>query len=137
MAFRQATEFAAVKSEFDLVARRRLERARDARSEEFTDFLLDLASAIETRVWHETPEQLIEFLRPARALAAPALDRRLKKAKRSAKHFFKLDAAERHALRIALKNCATRRNSSPPNSRQNRSARFSPRLAGSRISSAR
>ena len=75
------------------------------RSEEFTDFLLDLACAIETRAWHEyaTREQLTEFLRPARALAAPALNRRLKKAKRSAKHLSKLDTAERHALRIALK----------------------------------
>ena len=75
------------------------------RSEAFTGFLLDLASAIETRAWREsaTPEQLSEYLRPARALAAAVLDRRLKKAKKRAKHLSKLDIAERHRLRIALK----------------------------------
>jgi inorganic triphosphatase YgiF len=75
------------------------------RSGDFTGFLLDLATAIETRAWREsaTPEQLSEYLRPARALAGSVLDQRMKKAKKRAKHLSKLDAAERHALRIALK----------------------------------
>jgi inorganic triphosphatase YgiF len=75
------------------------------RSEEFTGFLLDLASVIETRAWREeaSPEQLSEFLRPARALAAAALDRQLKKTTKRAKHLSRFGIAERHRLRIALK----------------------------------
>jgi triphosphatase len=75
------------------------------RSSEFTGFLLDLAAAIETRAWREgaTPEDLAEFLHATRALAPAALDKRLKKACKRAKHLSKLDIAERHRLRIALK----------------------------------
>ena len=75
------------------------------RSSDFTGFLLDLAAAIETRAWREgaTPEHLSEFLHSTRALAAGALDKRLKKARKCARHLSKLDIAERHRLRIALK----------------------------------
>lgn len=75
------------------------------RSDDFTGFLLDLASAIETRVWRESasPEQLFAFLRPARELASEALDKRLKQACKRAKHLASLNVQERHRLRIALK----------------------------------
>jgi inorganic triphosphatase YgiF len=75
------------------------------RSDDFTGFVLDLAAAIETRVWREsaTAEQLSAFLRPARDLAAEALDKRLKQACRRAKHLSSLNVQERHRLRIALK----------------------------------
>jgi triphosphatase len=76
------------------------------RSDDLTGFLLDLAAAIETRAWRETgaPEHMGEFMRPARELAAMALDRSLKKAVRRAKHLGVLGIPERHRLRIALKN---------------------------------
>jgi triphosphatase len=75
------------------------------RSGDFTGFLLDVASAIETRAWRDSasPEQLSEFLRPARVVAAAGLDRRLKQACKRAKHLGKLGIAQRHRLRIALK----------------------------------
>jgi len=75
------------------------------RSDDFTGFLLDLAAAIETRVWREsaTPEQLIAFLKPARDLAAETLDKRLKQACKRAKHLSSLNVQERHRLRLALK----------------------------------
>jgi CHAD domain-containing protein len=75
------------------------------RSDDFTGFLLDLAAAIETRVWREsaTPEQLIAFLKPAHELAAETLDKRLKQACKRAKHLSSLNAQERHRLRLALK----------------------------------
>jgi inorganic triphosphatase YgiF len=74
-------------------------------SETFTAFVLDLAAAIEARVWRAgaTPERFEQFLRPARSLAAKSLDRIEKKAGRRAKHISELDTAQRHRLRIALK----------------------------------
>ena len=74
-------------------------------SDDFTGFLLDLASAIETRIWQEAAsyEQLGAFERPARALASEALDKRLKQASKRAKHLSSLNVEERHRLRIALK----------------------------------
>jgi inorganic triphosphatase YgiF len=74
-------------------------------SDDFTGFVLDLAVAIETRVWREsaTAEQLSAFLRPARELAVEALDKRLKQACKRAKHLSSLNVQERHRLRIALK----------------------------------
>lgn len=74
-------------------------------SDDFTGFLLDLALAIETRVWRESAsyEQLAAFERPARALASETLDKRLKQACRRAKHLSSLNVQERHRLRIALK----------------------------------
>ena len=74
-------------------------------SDDFTGFLLDIASAIETRVWRESAshEQLAAFERPARALAAQTLDKRLKQAGKRAKHLASLNVQERHRLRIALK----------------------------------
>ena len=75
------------------------------RSDHFTGFVLDLASAIESRIWRGSaaPEQLGEFLIPARELARATLDARLKKACKRAKHLSRLNAEERHGLRIALK----------------------------------
>jgi len=75
------------------------------RSDDFTGFLLDLAAAIETRVWRESasPEQLIAFLKPAHELAAETLDKRLKQACKRAKHLSSLNVQQRHRLRLALK----------------------------------
>jgi CHAD domain-containing protein len=74
-------------------------------SDDFTGFLIDLASAIETRVWRDSAsdEQLAAFERPARALASETLDKRLKQAGKRAKHLASLNVQERHRLRIALK----------------------------------
>jgi triphosphatase len=74
-------------------------------ADDFTGFLLGLASAIETRVWRElaSHEQLAAFERPARALACETLDRRLKQSGKRAKHLAALNVQERHRLRIALK----------------------------------
>ena len=76
------------------------------RSDDLTGFLLDLAAAIETRSWREAspPEHMSEFVRPARELAAAALDKSLKKACKRAKHLAVLGIPERHRLRIALKS---------------------------------
>ena len=75
------------------------------RSKEFTGFLVDVAASIETRAWREsaTPERTIEFVRPARALAAAAIAHRMKTARKHAKHLSHLNIEERHRLRIALK----------------------------------
>jgi len=75
------------------------------RSDDFTGFLLDLATAIESRVWRESVslEQLTGFLRPARELASETLDESLKHACKRAKHLSSLNVHERHRLRIALK----------------------------------
>ncbi len=81
-------------------------RATDlVRSDDFTGFLLDLASAIEARVWRESAsaEQLTELLRSAHSLGAEALDKALKKACKRARHLSTLNTEERHRLRIALK----------------------------------
>jgi len=74
-------------------------------SDDFTGFLLDLGTAIETSVWREAAsyEQLGAFERPARALASETLDKRLKQACKRAKHLSSLNVQERHRLRIALK----------------------------------
>ena len=74
-------------------------------SDDFTGFLLDLATAIETRVWRESAshEQLFAFFRPAHDLAAVTLDKRLKQAGKRAKHLSSLNVQQRHRLRIALK----------------------------------
>jgi inorganic triphosphatase YgiF len=74
-------------------------------SDDFTGFLLDLASAIETRVWRESAsqEQLAAFQRPARALASEMLNKRLKQSGKRAKHLASLNVQERHRLRLALK----------------------------------
>lgn len=71
----------------------------------FTGFLLDLAAFAETRAWREDarPEKLAEFARPAAELAAEALARRDKQARKRARHLAKLTPVERHRLRIALK----------------------------------
>lgn len=73
--------------------------------DDFTGFLLDLAAAIETRVWRESapPEHLFAFLRPAHDLAVETLDKRLAQACKRAKHLSSLNVEERHRLRIALK----------------------------------
>jgi len=75
------------------------------RSDDFTGFLLDLAAAIESRIWREAapPESVLAFLRPARDLASEALDRKLKQACKRAKNLSSLDIEDRHRLRIALK----------------------------------
>jgi triphosphatase len=75
------------------------------RSDEFTGFVLDLAVAIEARVWREgaTSEKFEEFLRPARSLGAESLETALKKAIRRAKRLAELDTDQRHRLRIELK----------------------------------
>jgi len=82
------------------------DRATDlVRSDEFTGFVLDLACAIEARVWREaaTTERFDEFLRSARSLGAEALENCLKKTGRRAKRLSQLDADQRHRLRIELK----------------------------------
>jgi CHAD domain-containing protein len=81
-------------------------RAADlVRSDEFTGFMLDLAIAIEGRVWREgaTSEQFDQFLRPAKSRGAKSLQRILKKATNQAKRLSELDTEQRHRLRIELK----------------------------------
>lgn len=75
------------------------------RSDEFTGFLLDLAVAIEARVWRDgaSSDKFDQFLRSARALGAESLEKCLKKAVRRAKHLAELDTEQRHRLRIELK----------------------------------
>jgi len=75
------------------------------RSDDFTGFLIDLAAAVEARVWRDSAsqEQFSEFLRPAHELGCEALDIAFKKASKRAKHLSKLNIEERHRLRIALK----------------------------------
>jgi len=75
------------------------------RSDDFTGFLIDLAAAVEARVWRESAsqEQFSEFLRPAHQLGCEALDKAFKKACKRAKHLSSLSIEERHRLRIALK----------------------------------
>jgi CHAD domain-containing protein len=74
------------------------------RSEPFTSWLLDAAAAAERRLWRdETRDAPEHFLRPAVELARDALDHRLQKAKKRARHLSRLDVNERHRLRIALK----------------------------------
>jgi inorganic triphosphatase YgiF len=90
----------------DEIRRECWDRATElVRSDEFTGFLLDLAVAIEARVWREgaSSEKFDEFLRPARALAADSLEKCLKKAIRRARHLAELDTDQRHRLRIELK----------------------------------
>ena len=74
-------------------------------SDDLTGFLIDLAAAVEARVWRAdaNPECIGEFERPASEIACEVLDRRLKKACKRAKHLARLGIAERHRLRIALK----------------------------------
>jgi inorganic triphosphatase YgiF len=74
-------------------------------SDDFTGFLLDLGSAIETSIWRDAAsyQQLAAFERPARALASETLDKRLKQACKRAKHLSSLNVQERHRLRISLK----------------------------------
>ena len=81
------------------------EAVKLVQSDDFTGFLLDLASAIETRVWRESAshDRLAAFERPARALASEALDKRLKQACKRAKHLASLNVQERHRLRLSLK----------------------------------
>jgi inorganic triphosphatase YgiF len=82
------------------------DRAVDlVRSDDFTGFLLDLAAAIESRVWRQaaTAESVLMFLQPARDLASEALKKKLKQAHKRARHLASLDIADRHRLRIALK----------------------------------
>ena len=62
----------------DEIRRECWDRAADLiRSDEFTGFVLDLAVAIEARVWREgaTSEKFEEFLRPARSLGAESLEK--------------------------------------------------------------
>ena len=90
----------------DEIRRECWDRAAElVRSDEFTGFLLDLAVAIEARVWREgaTAEKFEQFLRPARALGQESLEKCLKKAVRRAKHLTELDTDQRHRLRIELK----------------------------------
>jgi inorganic triphosphatase YgiF len=74
-------------------------------SDKFTGFVLDLAAAIEGRVWRDFVSfgHAGEFLRPAAEMAAEALDRKLRKTCKRAKHLSRLSVEERHHLRIALK----------------------------------
>src|SRR5215471_14245724 len=74
-------------------------------SDDFTGFLLDLGSAIETRVWRDAagPDALADFLRPARDVASESLTKSFKKAGKRAKGLSHLNTEERHRLRIALK----------------------------------
>jgi inorganic triphosphatase YgiF len=75
------------------------------KSDDFTGFLLDLASAIETRAWREAASnaQVTAFERPARELAAETIEKKLKQAVKRARHLASLNIQERHRLRIALK----------------------------------
>jgi inorganic triphosphatase YgiF len=90
----------------DEIRRECWDRAAElVRSDEFTGFLLDLAVAVEARVWRDgaNSEKFDQFLRPARVLAAESLGKSLKKAIRRAKHLTELDTDQRHQLRIELK----------------------------------
>lgn len=97
------------------------ERAQEARrtawegavecvsSRAFMDFVSDLAQAIDERVWYHSARGrgpargLVAFETPAAALAGRMLNHRLRQAKKRAKKLERLDEAERHRLRIALK----------------------------------
>jgi CHAD domain-containing protein len=90
----------------DEIRRESWNRAADlVRSPEFTCFMLDLAIAIEGRVWREgaTSDQFNQFLRPARSRGVKSLERSLKKAVKRAKRLSELDTEQRHRLRIQLK----------------------------------
>jgi inorganic triphosphatase YgiF len=90
----------------DEIRRECWDRATElVRSDEFTGFLLDLAVAVEARVWRDgaNAEKFDQFLRPAQSLAAESLEKALKKAIRRAKHLTELDTDQRHKLRIELK----------------------------------
>ena len=90
----------------DEIRRECWDRAAElVRSDEFTGFLLDLALAVETRVWRDgaTSDKFDEFLRSAQALGTESLERCLKKAIRRAKRLAELDTEQRHRLRIELK----------------------------------
>ena len=90
----------------DEIRRECWDRAAElVRSDEFTGFLLDLAVAIESRVWRDgaNSEKFDEFLRPARSLAAESLEKCLKRAIRRARRLTELDTDQRHRLRIELK----------------------------------
>ena len=90
----------------DEIRRECWDRAADlVRSDEFTGFVLDLAIAIEGRVWREgaTSERVEVLHRPARALGAESLEKALNKAIRRAKRLAALDTDQRHRLRIELK----------------------------------
>jgi inorganic triphosphatase YgiF len=82
------------------------DRAADlVRSDEFTGFMLDLAMAIEGRVWRDgaTTEQFDKFMRRAKSLGAESLDKLMKKSIKRADRLSELDTRQRHRLRIELK----------------------------------
>ena len=75
----------------------------------FRTFLHDLGQAIDERQWYELVrgpahgKRLVAFEAPARSLADHVLTKRLKTAKKRAKHLERLSEPDRHRLRIALK----------------------------------
>jgi inorganic triphosphatase YgiF len=79
------------------------EAAFAASSERFRTLLLDATAWVETGDWLADPERAKDRDRPARAFAADALERRLKRLRRKAKGFAGADDAHRHELRIEAK----------------------------------
>jgi triphosphatase len=71
----------------------------------YTDFVLRMLTWTETRGWRQqsVSETSVHLLAPLGNLAAELLERRHRKARRLARRFGELAAAERHELRIAFK----------------------------------
>jgi triphosphatase len=82
------------------------ERATEAiRSSRYTDSLLKLLRWFEARGWRDQPvsKQSARLMAPIGEVAPTLLHRRYRQAMKRSKRFAKLDLAERHKLRIALK----------------------------------
>ena len=82
------------------------EHAREAiLSPRYTDSLLKLLRWFEARGWRDQPvsKHSASLMTPIGDIAPALLDRRYRQAMKRSKHFAKLDLAQRHKLRIALK----------------------------------
>jgi CHAD domain-containing protein len=75
--------------------------AIDSRS--FQKFLDDLSHALEACIWRRESADIDAFTAKIAAVAAKTLDKRMKKARKRAKHLETLSRGECHKLRIALK----------------------------------
>jgi inorganic triphosphatase YgiF len=77
----------------------------DILSPRYTDSLLKLLRWFEARGWRDQPvsKHSASLMSPIRDIAPALLDRRYRQAMKRSKHFAKLDLAQRHKLRIALK----------------------------------
>jgi CHAD domain-containing protein len=69
----------------------------------FQKFLDDLSHALEACIWRHESAAIDAFTTKIATVAAATLDKRMKKARKKAKHLEKLSRSECHQLRIALK----------------------------------